>query len=137
MTGYPGDEHVFCVVGIVLARSPDCNLRSFWFPCVSAAQLHCACDSIVCSTFSDLVDLCCRRLCVCATLFEPVRVRQLIPNRHSTKLLLQLSSGQQFFTTGFGARLKVPKASILRVATGVETTSESEQIWNNKREKKE
>ena len=36
MTGYPGDEHVFSVVGVVLARSPDCNLRSlvvFLCPC--------------------------------------------------------------------------------------------------------
>ena len=41
MTGYPGDEHVFSVVVIVLARSPDCNLRSLVILCVPAALLHC------------------------------------------------------------------------------------------------
>ena len=40
MTGYPGDEHVFSVVVIVLARSPDCNLRSLVDSCVPAALLH-------------------------------------------------------------------------------------------------
>ena len=41
VTGYPGDEHVFSVVVIVLARSPDCNLRSLVILCVPAALLHC------------------------------------------------------------------------------------------------
>ena len=41
MTGCPGDEHVFSVVVIVLARSPDCNLRSLVILCVPAALLHC------------------------------------------------------------------------------------------------
>ena len=41
VTGYPGDEHVFFVVGVVLARSPDCNLRSLVVSCVPAALLHC------------------------------------------------------------------------------------------------
>ena len=41
MTGYPGDEHLFSVVVIVLARSPDCNLRSLVILCVPAALLHC------------------------------------------------------------------------------------------------
>ena len=40
VTGYPGDEHVFSVVVIVLARSPDCNLRSLVVSCVPAALLH-------------------------------------------------------------------------------------------------
>ena len=40
MTGYPGDEHVFSVVGVVLARSPDCNLRSLVVSCVPAALLR-------------------------------------------------------------------------------------------------
>ena len=38
MTGYPGDEHVFCVVGIVLARSPDCNPSNSGYSCVLAAK---------------------------------------------------------------------------------------------------
>ena len=41
MAGYPGDEHVFSVVGIVLARSPDCNLRSLVVSCVPAVLLRC------------------------------------------------------------------------------------------------
>ena len=41
MTGYPGDEHVFSVVAIVLARSPNCNPRSLVFSCVPAALLRC------------------------------------------------------------------------------------------------
>ena len=41
MTGYPGDEHVFSVVVIVLARSPDCNLHGLVILCVPAALLHC------------------------------------------------------------------------------------------------
>ena len=41
MTGYPGDEHVFSVVVIVLARSPDCNLRSLVISCVPPALLRC------------------------------------------------------------------------------------------------
>ena len=41
VTGYPGDEHVFSVVVIVLARSPDCNLRGLVIFCVPAALLHC------------------------------------------------------------------------------------------------
>ena len=41
MTGYPGDEHVFSVVVIVLARSPDCNLRDLVIPCVPAALPCC------------------------------------------------------------------------------------------------
>ena len=36
----PGDEHVFSVVVIVLARSPDCNLRSLVILGVPAALLH-------------------------------------------------------------------------------------------------
>ena len=41
MTGYPGDEHVLSVVGVVLARSPDCNLRSLVVSCVPGALLRC------------------------------------------------------------------------------------------------
>ena len=40
MTGYPGDEHVFCVVGIVLARSPDCNTFFLVDSGVLAAELR-------------------------------------------------------------------------------------------------
>ena len=41
MTWYPGDEHVFSVVVIVLARSPDCNLSSLVISCVPAALPCC------------------------------------------------------------------------------------------------
>ena len=41
MTGYPGDEHVFSVVVIVLARSPDCNLLGLAIFCAPATLLHC------------------------------------------------------------------------------------------------
>ena len=48
MTGYPGDEHVFSVVVIVLARSPDCNPSDLVILCVPAALLCCVvCDSCV------------------------------------------------------------------------------------------
>ena len=85
MTGYPGDEHVFCVVGIVLARSPDCNSRSFWFPCLSAVLLQvCVCDSSVfhLPCFCGSVTSSTVRL---SNVVESVRVRQLIFNRLSTK----------------------------------------------------
>ena len=56
MTGYPGDEHVFSVVVIVLARSPDCNPSGLVILCVPAALLQCVvCDLLVCSTFCVLV----------------------------------------------------------------------------------
>ena len=85
MTGYPGDEHVVCVVGIVLARSPDCNSRSSGFSV--SPQLCCKCVSVtrVCSTFLDTVDLV-RSSNVCLNnVVESVRVRQLITNQLSTK----------------------------------------------------
>ena len=69
MTGYPGDEHVFSVVVIVLARSPDCNLRNLVLslcPCSFAAlyslRLECAspswhsvyCECVNCVLVSSL-----------------------------------------------------------------------------------
>ena len=57
VTGYPGDEHVFFVVVIVLARSSDCNPSGLVILCVPAALLQCVvCDLFVCSTFRVLVD---------------------------------------------------------------------------------
>ena len=41
MTGYPGDEHVFSVVVIVLARSPDCNPHSLVFSCIPVSLQRC------------------------------------------------------------------------------------------------
>ena len=53
MTGYPGDEHVFSVVGLVLARSPDCNLRILVTSCVPAAPAVCVSLTRVYLTFFD------------------------------------------------------------------------------------
>ena len=46
MTGYPGDEHVFCVVVVVLARSPDCNPSNSGFSLVLTAKC-CVCVQLV------------------------------------------------------------------------------------------
>ena len=85
MTGYPGDEHVFCVVGIVLARSPDCNLRSSGSLCVSAVYCLCACVSRVCSAFLVLW-ICVSASSVCLSdVVESVQVASSSTDRHLTK----------------------------------------------------
>ena len=135
MTGYPGDEHVFSVVVIVLARSPDCNLRSLVDSCVPAALLHCV--------VSDLSVL--RLLCILWTVsvstvysFQVCRVlcafRQLIFKQ-------QLTSGAvavkwtAFSQVVSELRWKAPKESTLQVVTGVGTTSVDEYLLKkNERE---
>ena len=85
MTGYPGDEHVFCVVGIVLARSPDCNSRSSGFSVSLRLCCKCVCATRVCSTFLDFCGSVKSSIVCLNNVIESVRVRQLIPNRLSTK----------------------------------------------------
>ena len=121
MTGYPGDEHVFPVVVIVLARSPDCNLRSLVIFCVPAALLHCV--------VSDLSVL--HLLCILWTvrvsavyLFQVCRVlcafRQLILKQQLTSCVATVKSTASSQVVS-ELRWKVPKETTLQVVTGVGT----------------
>ena len=135
MTGYPGDEHVFSVVVIVLARSPDCNLRGLVIFCVPAALLHCV--------VSDLSVL--HLLCILWTvrvsavyLFQVCRVlcaiRQLILKQRliSYTAAVKSTASSQVVSE---QRWKVPKESTRQVVTGVVTTQVDEQfLEKNERE---
>ena len=129
MTGYPGDEHVFSVVVIVLARSPDCNVRSLVILCVPAALLHC-----VVSDFSVL-----HLLCILWTvrvsavyLFQVCRVlcafRQLILKQQliSYAAVVKSTALSQVVLEQWW---KVPKESTRQVVTGVGTTRVDEQFF--------
>ena len=87
MTGYPGDEHVFSVVVIVLARSPDCNPSGLVILCVPAALLQCVvCDLFVCSTFRVSVDCECVIYVLCQVCefraHSPTRIKQQLTRLH-------------------------------------------------------
>ena len=128
MTGYPGDEHVFSVVVIVLARSPGCNLRSLVILCVPAALLHCV--------VSDLSAL--HLLCILWTvrvsavyLFQVCRVlcalRQLILKQQLTSYAAAVKS-TAFSQVVSEQWWKVPKESTRQAVTGVGTTSVDEHF---------
>ena len=122
MTGHPGDEHVFSVVGVVLARSPDCNLRSLVVSCVPAALLRCVVSDLsvlhllgilwtvsVSDVYSFQV---CRVLCA---------FRQLIFKQQLTSCAAAIKR-TAFSQVVSELSQKVPKESTLQVATGVGTT---------------
>ena len=121
MTGYPGDEHVFSVVVIVLARSPDCNPSGLVILCVPAALLQCVvCDLFVCSTFRVLVGCevssaySCQVCEFCA--HSPTRFKQQL-----TRLRRSWKADGDFSQVVSELRWKVPKESTLQVVTGVGT----------------
>ena len=110
MTGYPGDEHVFCVVVVVLARSPDCN--SHILVTLRLLQLCCCvqvCDLCVFHLLAGLwavkvsvVSLCkvCRVSCVSC---------RLIPKQQLTSDAAAVKR-TAVFTTGFGAAVEGSKS---------------------------
>ena len=134
MTGYPSDEHVFSVVVIVLAGSPDCNLRSLVILCVPAALLHCVVSVLsvlhllyilwtvnVSAVYSFHV---CRILCA---------FRQLIFKQQLTSCAAAVKQAALSQVVS-ERRWKVPKESTRQVVTGVGTTSADEQNLKNERE---
>ena len=86
VTGYPGDEHVFSEVVIVLARSPDCNLRGLVIFCVPAALLHCVVSDL--SAFHLLcvsVDCECVSCVLAVSLSSLCAFHQLISKQQLTR----------------------------------------------------
>ena len=124
MTGYPGDEHVFSVVVIVLARSPDCNLRSLVFSVSLRLWLHC-----VVFDLRVLHLLCILRTVKVSTVYllQVCRVlcafRQLIPKQQLTRNAAA-AKRTAVFTSGFGAEVEGSKR---------EYAASRDWFWDNER----
>ena len=133
--GYPGDEHVFFVVGVVLARSPDCNLRSLVVSCVPAALLRCVVSDLsVLHLFGILWT-------VSMSTVYPFQVCRVLCTFRQLILKQQLTScAAAVKRTAFSQVVselwwKVPKESTRQVVTGVGTTRVDEQfLEKNERE---
>ena len=110
MTGYPGDEHVFCVVGIVLARSPDCNPSNSGF-LRPYSRVLCVCSTCLCVPPSVILcDLCgvsCVRVPCC---FESERIRQFNIQPTTDEVTRQPLGKTAIFTSGFGAKVEGSKS---------------------------
>ena len=121
MTGHPRDEHVFSVVMIVLARSPDCNLCSLVILCVLAVLLHCVVSDL--SVLHLLGILWTVRVST-VYLFQVCRVRcvfcQLILKQQLTSYAAVVKSIALTQVVS-ELRWEVPKESTLQVVTGVGT----------------
>ena len=119
MNGYPGDEHVFSVVVIVLARSPDCNSHILVTLCLS--QLCCCVRVCIVCVFHllaglwavkvSVVSLCkvCRASCVSC---------RLIPKQQLTSDAAAVKR-TAVFTTGFGAAVEGSKSEHTTSCDGV------------------
>ena len=122
MTWYPGDEHVFSVVVIVLARSPDCNLSSLVISCVPAALPCCVVsDSSVLHLPCILWTVIVSTEYLCQVCSSSVRNSSAHPQTAVDKLRYSCKV-DSVFTSGFGARVEGPKR---------EYVSSRDWIWDD------
>ena len=133
MNGYPGDEHVFSVVVIVLARSPDCNSRIL--VTLRLLQLCCCvqvCDLCVFHLLAGLwavkvsvvsVYKVCRVSCVSCRLISK---QQLTSDAAAVKRTA-------VFTTGFGAAVEGSKSEHTTSCDWSFGTRRVDECLNNER----